>query len=141
MQAGIMKNVPTKVFQIGNNAKEVCDHFGKAIRAGSKSGIQMSRENICKSIFSSVRYISRLRVYDGGPYTFVNLVLIPYTYCEFSTETTVISTCGVSPSIRFIDSVRVPVIILRINENVSFCLPLTRPLLIITRKILSNKIF
>lgn len=54
MQAGLIKNTHTTVFQIGNNANEVCDHFGKAIRAGSKSGIQMSRENICKSIFSSV---------------------------------------------------------------------------------------
>lgn len=41
---------PIMVFQIGNNAKEVCDHDGKAIRAGSKSGIQTSRENIWKLI-------------------------------------------------------------------------------------------
>lgn len=50
--AGIIKMKPITVFQIGNNAKEVCDHDGKAIRAGSKSGIQMSRENICKLIVS-----------------------------------------------------------------------------------------
>lgn len=45
-QAGIIKMKLIIVFQTGNNAKEVCDHDGKAIRAGSKSGIQMSRENI-----------------------------------------------------------------------------------------------
>lgn len=56
MLAGIINKMPAIVFQKGINAKDVCDHAGKAIRAGSKSGIQMSRENIWKSSFLAFRY-------------------------------------------------------------------------------------
>lgn len=51
MLAGITKNIPTMVFQIGYTAKDACDHDGKAIKAGSKSGVQILLEYVCKRFF------------------------------------------------------------------------------------------
>jgi hypothetical protein len=59
MLAGIINNTPVKVFQKGINANDVCDHAGKAVRAGPKSGTQMSRENICKPSFFVVSLSNR----------------------------------------------------------------------------------
>lgn len=48
MQAGIVKNTHKTMFKIGNSDREVCDRSKRPSEAGSKNGIQNSRENICK---------------------------------------------------------------------------------------------
>lgn len=51
-------------FHTVNKAKEVCDHFGKAIKDDSKSGIQMSRETICENnnVFFVFFQINNLKI-------------------------------------------------------------------------------
>lgn len=83
-QAGIIKMKPIMVFQMGNNAKEVCDHNGKAIRAGSKSGIQISRENTCKSIFAVSLLIAYIPSYYQTNFYFdLNILFLISVFFPF----------------------------------------------------------
>lgn len=80
MLTGITKNIPIIVFQMGYKEKDVCDHAGKAIKAGSKSGVQILLEYVCKQ-FSSFHFINNI----------VSTLLVSFFYFlrQFNTKYTI----------------------------------------------------